>query len=83
MLDVFRESGFRVMAEGFADRGYEPDGTLRSRRLPGALIVDPGVAADQAVRLFGSGAVDTICVHSDTPGAVAIARAVADRFKSP
>ena len=72
MLDVWRQMGLRAAGEGFADRRYEPDGTLRSRKLPGALITDPGEAARQALRLAHSGTVETICVHGDTPGAVAI-----------
>jgi 5-oxoprolinase (ATP-hydrolysing) subunit A len=72
MLDVWRGMGLPVAGEGFADRRYEPDGTLRSRKLPGALITDPAEAARQALRLAQSGAVETICVHGDTPGAVAI-----------
>jgi UPF0271 protein len=72
MLDVFRETGLKAAAEAFADRRYEPDGTLRSRKFADALITDPREAAAQAVRLARSGAVDTICVHGDTPGAVAI-----------
>src|ERR1700676_395246 len=48
MLDVFREAGFAVAAEAFADRRYEPDGTLRSRKFEDALIRDPEVAARQA-----------------------------------
>lgn len=79
MLDVFREAGLRVWSEGFADRAYESDGSLRSRSLDGALIVDPDEAAEQAWRLLQNGFCDTICVHSDTPGAVAIAKAVALR----
>jgi 5-oxoprolinase (ATP-hydrolysing) subunit A len=75
MLDVWREMGLPVAGEGFADRRYEPDGTLRSRKLPGALITDPAEAAQQALRLARSGSVDTICVHGDTPGAVAILEA--------
>jgi UPF0271 protein len=83
-----RAVGLRVAREGFADRAYEPDGTLRSRRLPGAVHSDPAVAAAQAVALAsGTGVrasdgsilrldVDTICVHGDTPNAAAIARAV-------
>jgi UPF0271 protein len=51
MLDVFGESGFRVAAEAFADRRYEPDGTLRSRKFEDALIRDPKQAAEQAVRI--------------------------------
>jgi len=72
MLDVWRGIGLLVAGEGFADRRYEPDGTLRSRKLPGALITDPQEAAQQALRLAESGSVETICVHGDTPGAVAI-----------
>ncbi len=72
MLDVWRRMGLPVAGEGFADRRYEPDGTLRSRKLPGALITDPAEAAQQALRLAHSGGVETICVHGDTPGAVAI-----------
>jgi UPF0271 protein len=76
MLEVWREAGFRVAAEGFADRRYEPDGSLRSRLLPDALIVEPEEAAAQALRLAEEGGVQTICVHSDTPGAVGIVAAV-------
>jgi len=74
MLEVWRQMGLPVAGEGFADRLYEPDGTLRSRKLPGALITDPQEAARQALRLAQNGA-DTICVHGDTPGAVAILEA--------
>jgi UPF0271 protein len=75
MLDVWRAMGLAVLGEAFADRRYEPDGTLRSRKLPRALITSPQEAAAQAVRLAASGGVRTICVHGDTPGAVAILRA--------
>jgi 5-oxoprolinase (ATP-hydrolysing) subunit A len=75
MLDVWREMGLPVAGEGFADRRYEPDGTLRSRKLPGALITDPEEAAAQALRLATEGKAQTICVHGDTPGAVEILRA--------
>ena len=73
MLDVWRGMGLPVAAEAFADRCYEPDGSLRNRKLPGALITDPEAAARQAVQL-ARGA-DTICVHGDTPGAVGILKA--------
>ena len=76
MLDVFRDAGFTPLAEAFADRAYEPDGTLRSRLLPGAMIHSPAEAAAQALRLAQSGTVDTICIHSDTRGSVDIAAAV-------
>lgn len=80
--------GLRVAREGFIDRAYEADGTLRSRRLPGALITDPAAAAAQARSFVTAGGVlaqggrflplevDTLCVHGDTPGAAAILRAV-------
>jgi UPF0271 protein len=77
MLDVWSGMGFRVAAEGFADRRYEPDGSLRSRRFPDALITDPEQAAAQAVRLANGKLLQTICVHSDTPGSVQILIAVA------
>jgi UPF0271 protein len=80
MLDVWREAGFRVAAEGFADRAYEADGTLRSRLQPGALLTDPANAARQALRLIGQ--VDTICIHGDTPGSVAIAAEVARQLRA-
>jgi 5-oxoprolinase (ATP-hydrolysing) subunit A len=78
----------RVAAEGFADRSYEPDGSLTSRHVAGAVVTDPATAADRAVRMIkdkkviardGSSfscAIDTICVHGDTPGAVDIAASV-------
>ncbi len=75
MLDVWREMGMTTVGEAFADRSYEPDGTLRSRKLPGALITDPQAAARQAVRLAAAGNAQTICVHGDTPGAVEILKA--------
>jgi UPF0271 protein len=78
MLDVWRAMGIRVAGEAFADRRYEPDGSLRSRKLPGALITDPAEAAAQAVLLAKSGRAETICVHGDTPGAVAILKACRD-----
>ena len=81
-------AGLRVVREGFADRAYERDGTLRSRKLAGALHTDPKVAAKQALSFVRDGgvhahdgsflkmAVDTLCIHGDTPGAPAIAAAV-------
>ena len=83
-----RKMGCRVASEGFADRAYNVDGTLVSRKLPGALITDPQKAAAQAVRMAKEGrvvtldgvqidiSVQTICCHGDTPGAEKIVRAV-------
>ena len=76
LLEAAQAAGLPTMAEGFADRAYEPDGSLRSRALPGAVHTDPRVAAKQAVALAASGRVQTICIHGDTPGAPAIAAAV-------
>ena len=82
-----RSAGLRVAREGFVDRAYEPDGSLRSRALEHSLITDPARAAAQAVSFMVDGgvrahdgtfleqAVDTLCVHGDTPGAPNILRA--------
>lgn len=92
MLDRALAMDLRVAREGFVDRAYEPDGTLRSRRLAGALHTDPKTAAAQAVSFVRDGGVraydgsflplevDTLCLHGDTPGAPAIAAAVRDAF---
>jgi UPF0271 protein len=88
MLSEFRAAGFRVAAEAFADRRYEKDGTLRARRFRDALLDAPEQAAEQAERIAdGQGVLtregtivpveaQTICIHSDTPGAERIAEAV-------
>ncbi len=68
-------AGIRFVVEGFADRGYAADGTLKPRGTPGALLTDPLAAANHAVQLAAAD-VESICVHSDTPGAVAVAGAV-------
>jgi UPF0271 protein len=81
MLDAFREAGFAVAAEAFADRRYEPDGSLRSRKFEDALIRDPAQAAQQALRIANQGRAQTICIHGDTPGAVRIAQAVAQALR--
>lgn len=72
--DVAAELGVRYLREGFADRAMRADGTLVPRTDPGALLLEPALAAAQARRLASE--VETICVHADTPGAFAIARAV-------
>ena len=82
MLDVWREMGFRTAAEGFADRRYEPDGSLRPRRFADALITDPEQAAAQALELAHAEKAQTICIHSDTPGSVEILAAVAESLRS-
>ena len=89
MLEVFRDAGFRVAAEAFADRRYEPDGTLRSRKFDDALIRNPEEAAWQALGIAERGVViasdgtevsvdaQTLCIHGDTPGAPEISARVA------
>ena len=68
--------GVAVVREGFADRGYRRDGSLIPRAQAGALLLDPTAAVAQALGFARANAVDTLCVHGDTPGAVALARAV-------
>ncbi|NCF14757.1 MAG: 5-oxoprolinase subunit PxpA [Gammaproteobacteria bacterium] len=84
----------RFVAEAFVDRAYEADGTLVSRKEPGAVHEDLAVATTQAVRLAENGQVtarngdvvnvraDTLCIHGDTPGAAEKARAVRDVLES-
>lgn len=86
--------GLAFIAEAFIDRAYEPDGTLVSRKEPGAVHEDLNVATTQAMRLATDGEVtarngeqitvraDTLCIHSDTPGAAEKARAVRDVLES-
>jgi len=71
-----RAAGVPYQREAFADRGVRADGTLVPRGEPGALIEDPAAAAARAADLAARGDVDTLCIHGDTPGAIAIARAV-------
>jgi 5-oxoprolinase (ATP-hydrolysing) subunit A len=92
LLDAAREAGLPAAREAFADRRYLPDGRLVSRSEPDALLTDPAEAAEQAASLALGGFVrardgsrlrveaDTICLHGDTPGAPAIARAIRERF---
>jgi UPF0271 protein len=82
------EAGLTVVHEAFADRAYNPDGTLVSRRLPGAVLHDPAAIARRCVAMAQGGPVldvegneltvraESICVHGDTAGAVEIARQV-------
>jgi UPF0271 protein len=93
-LTLWESMGLTCAAEAFADRAYEPDGILRKRTLAGALLDDPARAAQQALAIAtrhvavatdGSElkvTADTVCIHSDTPGSVAIARAVNEALKT-
>jgi UPF0271 protein len=85
ILAAGRAAGLRVAAEVFADRAYEPDGSLASRRKPGAVIHDADAVVARAVRMVKDRTVvaidgslvkleaDTICVHGDTPGSDVLA----------
>ena len=82
------EAGIPVLAEAFADRAYAPDGTLVPRLRPGSVLTDPqavtaqavSIAIDQRVRALDGTWIElearTLCLHGDTPGAVALARSV-------
>ena len=88
LLRIAADAGLPTVGEGFADRGYLPDGTLVPRDRPEALVHDPAAVAERAVRMVAEGeviavdgravqvAIQSICVHGDTPGAVDLARAV-------
>src|SRR3954468_16963685 len=88
-----RAPNLPMVHEIFADRAYEDDGSLVSRRKPGAVLHDPKAIAQRVVRMVQDGAVtsisgklirmrmDTVCIHGDTPGAVEIGRGVRQALK--
>jgi UPF0271 protein len=88
LIAAGRAAGLRVVAEGFADRAYESDGTLVSRTRPGAIIHEVDVVLSRAVRMVAERTVvavdgtivpldvDTICIHGDTAGADVLAAAL-------
>src|SRR2546423_13208800 len=92
MVEEASRMGMKVAREGFVDRAYEADGTLQSRSIAGSVLTDPADAVRQALSFARDGgvaavdgtflnlAVDTLCVHGDTPGAPEIAQAVRDAF---
>lgn len=93
-VEVAERAGLRVIREAFADRGYNPDGTLVSRRLPGAILESPEAVAERVLQVAESGSVtaidgstvqvgaESVCVHGDSPGAVAMARSIVARLES-
>jgi len=93
ILRAGRAAGLRVAAEIFADRAYEPDGTLASRKKPGSVIHDPNVVVSRAVSMVKDGSVvavdgsvvklgaDTICVHGDTKGSDELAARLRRAFE--
>ncbi len=88
MRKAAEAEGLRFAAEAFADRRYEKDGRLQSRKVAGSVLSDPEAAAAQAVSIARDGRVtavdgstvalraDTLCLHGDNPAALANARAV-------
>jgi len=88
VLERAAASGLRAVTEAFADRAYTPDGRLVPRTEPGAVLHDPDEVAARVVRMAVDGVVtavdgtdvevaaESVCIHGDTPGAVAMARAV-------
>lgn len=93
-LELWRGMGLRAVPEAFADRRYEPDGSLRSRTHEDALLASPEEAAAQALRIArGEGALsrdgapvalraESLCIHGDTEGAPAIAREVRTQLEA-
>ena len=94
LIEAGRAEGLRVAAEGFADRSYEPDGSLTPRSRPGAVIHDVEAVVARAVRMVAEGVVltadrrpialqvQTICVHGDTPGAARLAARIGDALRA-
>lgn len=92
MIDVAKEAGLRVKQEVFADRGYNPDGTLVKRGTPGALHEDEEVALDQTLTMVREQRVraidgtwvpiqaETVCLHGDGAHALAFARRIRERL---
>ncbi|MFT7107826.1 MAG: UPF0271 protein, partial [Yoonia sp.] len=88
MEEVVRELGCYWAGEIFADRAYNDDATLVDRALPNAVLHDAEIAAPRILKMLEAGAIiaesgahipcqiDTICLHGDTPGAVAMARGI-------
>ncbi len=89
-----RAAGLTTVSEIFADRGYQPNGQLAPRGTPGAMIHDPDQAAERLLHFLATGLMPTvngdpipleaasICVHGDSPGAVAMARHLSARLQA-
>ena len=94
MTRIGEEVGLKVAYEAFPDRAYTAEGTLVSRRQPGAVIKDPQVVSERALRMAKDGeviAVDgtrlamnvqTLCVHGDNPSAVQLVSTIRKRLHS-
>ena len=94
ILDAGRDAGLTVASEAFADRAYQPDGTLLPRSSAGAVLDDPSTVVERAVEMVTRGVVravdgtmipvvvDTLCVHGDTPNAVEMVGRLRTRLES-
>jgi UPF0271 protein len=94
MKRIGQEAGLKVVFEAFADRAYTNEGTLVSRRLPGAVVTDPEKVAERALKMVKDGKVvsvdgipisieaQTMCVHGDTPGAVELVRHIRETLEA-
>ena len=93
LTDWARAAGLRTVAEAFADRGYRADGSLVPRNQPGAVLHEPDAVAERMLQLVRTGAItandgntvripaESICVHGDSPGAVAMAQRLRERLQ--
>jgi len=94
MMACAAKQGVRAVGEAFADRGYQDDGTLAPRNIPGGMIEDEAKSVAQALAMVRDGHVTslsgkrvpvapaTLCLHGDQPGAVAFAKALRAAFKT-
>ena len=92
-VDIAEKAGMRVIREAFADRGYNPDGTLVSRREPNAVLHDPAAVAERVLQVASTGSVtaidgtevkvqaESVCVHGDSPGSVELTRSVVAKLR--
>lgn len=93
LVEQARAAGLTVVSEAFADRAYTPEGNLVSRREKGSVLHDPDLIAERMVRMVKEGVIDaidgtltkvdaqSICVHGDSPGAVAMAKRLREKFE--
>ena len=93
VMEAGRAEGLRVVSEVYADRAYEPDGSLVSRRKPGSVIHEPDDVVRRVVRMATDGTVaasdgstlrldaESVCVHGDTPGAAELTRRIREELE--
>ncbi|KQB85963.1 LamB/YcsF family protein [Corynebacterium lowii] len=93
-VDLAEQRGMTVIREAFADRGYNPDGTLVSRREPGAVLHSTEEVVARVLQVAATGSVtavdgstisvdaQSVCVHGDSPGAVEMTRAIVAKLRS-